>query len=287
MVQWRNGTERGDGAPGAVIAAWCFQCGLDYAADVAECVECGIPTVDHPPSPPERLAAADAPQLAYELHAWNGPARAAVENELHRANLLHTWQGPTLLVLESDEDAVDTIIGDIDDGMATAAEGVHTEGGRIGFDLGARNQELHRVVTDKLTEEGIDHELMGNGYLLVPTELEDTVGDWIEEIQERLRASSTFGKGLDGVDSHAVVEALFLASDTLRRNTRDGRAQRQLLENESLARDLKLPFGYEAPMWRSVLDQAAVLVALIEDSADDNLVEIEAAALRDMLHPYV
>ncbi len=270
-----------------MIAAWCFQCGLDYAADVAECVECGIPTVDHAPAPPERLAAADGAQLAYELHAWNGPARAAVENELHRANLTHAWEGPTLLVLEDDEDAVDHIIGAIDDAMATTAEGVHTEGGQIGFDLGARNQELHAEVAKRLTDEGVEHELMRNGYLLVPTELEDTVGDWIEEIQERLRASSTFGQGIEGVDPHDVVEALFLAADTLRRNTRDGRAQRQLLENESLARDLKLPFGYEAPMWRNVLDQAAVLVALIEDSADDGLIETEAGSLRDMLHPYV
>lgn len=40
-------------------------------------------------------------------------------------------------------------------------------------------------------------------------------------------------------------------------------------------------------MWRSVLDQAAVLAALIEDAGDDTLIEAEAAELRNMLHPYV
>ena len=84
-----------------------------------------------------------------------------------------------------------------------------------------------------------------------------------------------------------MVESLFLSSDRLRRNTRDLRAQRELLDAETIARDLKLPFGYEAPMWRAVLDQSAVLVALIEDAAEDDLVESEAGALRDMLHPYV
>ena len=84
-----------------------------------------------------------------------------------------------------------------------------------------------------------------------------------------------------------MVEGLFLAADVLRRNTRDLRAQRQLLDNASIAAQLKLPFGYEAPMWRSVRDQSAVLVALIEDAGDDNLVEIEARNLRTMLQTYV
>lgn len=271
-----------------VIAAWCFQCGLDYAPDVAECVECGVPTVGHPPTSLDGVADDDAAHLAYELHAWNGPARAAVENALHRANLAHGWQGPTLLVREDDEDAVDDIIGRVDDEMVTdATAGVSTEGGRVGFDLGARNAELHQLVAAKLTEEGVDFELMGNGFLLVPTELEDTVGDWVEDIQDRLRATDTFGRGVDGVDGHKVVEALFVAADTLRRNCRDARSQRELLDNTSLAHDLKLPFGYEAPMWRSVLDQAAVLAALVEDAAEDAMIEDEAKRLRDMLHPYV
>lgn len=270
-----------------MIAAWCFQCGLDYAQDVAECVECGVPTVSHPPSLASAMDDGDT-HVAYELHAWNGSARAAVENQLYRAHVSHRWEGPTLLVLETDEDAVDDIIGEVDDAMATTAdEGVATEGGRVGFDLGARNQELQAVVAARLTEAAVDYELMGNGFLLVDSAHEDEVGDWIEEIQEELRATATFGPGVDGVDSHEVVESMFLAADVLRRNTRDPRSQRRMLESESLAQDLKLPFGYEAPMWRSVLQHAAVLVALIEDAAEDSLIESEAAELRSILHPYV
>ena len=163
-------------------------------------------------------------------------ARAAVETALYRAHLAHAWQGPTLLIREMDEDAVDEIIEQIDDSMSTSASaGVDSEDGRLGFDLGARNQELQAAVVAKLTEEGVDHELMGNGFLLVPTVREDDVGDWIETIQAELRASDSFGPGVDGVDSHTVVEGLFLAADVLRRNTRDLRAQRQLLDNASIA----------------------------------------------------
>ena len=271
-----------------MMAAWCFQCGLDYAVDVGECVECGVPTVAHPPSSLDGDASADDAHLAYELHAWNGLARVAVEEALHRANLAHAWQGPTLLVREVDEDAVDDIIGTIDDAMPTdASAGVQTEGGRVGFDLGARNEDLQQLVSAKLTAEHVEYELMANGFLLVPTELEDTVGDWVEAIQEQLRATETFGPGVGDVDAHAVVEAIFIASDSLRRNCREARSQRQLLDNASLAHDLKLPFGYEAPMWRNVLDHAAVLAALIEDAAEDTIIESAASRLRDMLHASV
>jgi hypothetical protein len=270
-----------------MIAAWCFQCGLDYAADVAECVECGVPTVDHPPASLDE-GADDAAHLAYELHAWNGEARAEVEAGLHQAHLAHRWQGPTLLVREADEDAVDELIEAVDDSMSTdASSGVATEGGQVGFDLGTRNTDLHDRVTAKLREESIEFELMSNGFLLVPSELEDQIGDWVEAIQTDLRASDSFGPGVDGVDGHAVVEALFVAADALRRNCRDARAARELVDNTSLAHDLKLPWGYEAPMWRSVLDQAAVIAALIEDAGDDALLEAEASRLRSMLHPYV
>lgn len=271
-----------------MIAAWCFQCGLSYSAEVAECVECGVPTVQHAPMSLDTLSSDGGSQLAYELHAWNGLARATVESHLHEANLARHWQGPTLLVREVDEDAVDEIIAAIDTTMSTsAAESSEIEGGQVGFDLGARNRELHALVTEKLAAEGIEHSLLENGFLLVATDLEDAVGDWIEEIQQAMRATETFGPGVDGVDSHRVVEALFLAADSLRRNARDVRAQRDLLDNASLAADLKLPFGYEAPMWRGVLDQTAVLAALLEDVADDALVESEALGLRNMLHPYV
>ncbi len=271
-----------------MIAVWCFQCGLDFAPDVAECVECGVPTVDHPPMPLEAVGADDDSHLAYEFHAWNGPARAALETALYRAHLAHAWQGPTLLIRESDEEAVDDLVEEIDEGMSTSAtSGVASEDGQLGFDLGARNQDLHAAVVAKLTEEGVEHELMGNGFLLVPSEMEDEIGDWIEAIQESMRASDSFGPGVEGVDAHQVVEQLFVAADVLRRNTRDLRAQRRLLDNAAIAHDLKLPFGYEAPMWRGVLDQAAVLVALIEDAGDDNLVEAEARTLRNMLQTYV
>lgn len=271
-----------------MIAAWCFQCGLDYASDVAECLECGVPTVDHPPMNFDAAGADDEAHLAYELHGWNGAARAAVETSLHQSNLAHAWQGPTLIVREVDEDAVDAIIEEVDERMSTSATaGVESQDGRLSFDLGARNQQLHAAVLAKLTEEGVEHEMLGNGFLLVPTAREDDVGDWIEAIQDEMRASDSLGPGVAGVDSHSVVEGLFLAADVLRRNTRDLRAQRRLLDNAALAADLKLPFGYEAPMWRAVLDQVAVLVALIEDTGDDTLVETEARNLRNMLQTYV
>ena len=214
-----------------MIAAWCFQCRFDYAADVAECVQCRVPTVDYVPSTPDQVSTDNQSRIAYDLHGWDSEARAEVENRLHIASIAHAWEGPILMIIEADEFAVDAFMEEIDQG--------------------------------------------------------EKVGDSIEDGQEEEGSSIFLDEETGEVASHEVVEKLFLAADRLRRNTRDLRAQRNLLDAESLARDLKLPFGYEAPMWRSVLEQSAVLVALIEDLADDHFVEAQASSLRATLHPYV
>jgi hypothetical protein len=271
-----------------MTAMWCFQCGLDYAATVAECIECGVPTVDYAASLVTEPAE-DAELIAYELHGWNGLARVTVERALHAEGTPHRWEGPTLAVTVDDEDKVDGILATIDERMNTSMIPVveADEEGRIGFDLGVSNADLRARVEQKLDDLGIAHDLQEDGFLMVPVAQGDEVGDIIEDAQSFLRSAETFGEGVDGIEAHEVVEALFFASDVLRRTPGDAKWQRQILDNEALARQLLLPFGYEATMWRGVLDQTAILVALIEDTVDDELIETEASALRQMLHPYV
>lgn len=273
---------------GAMIAAWCFQCGLDYSSEVAECVECAVPTVEHAPTTMDQLAQDGEDHLAYELHAWNGGARRAVELALHRERLLHAWHGPTLMVRESDEERVDELIDVIDEEMVTSMAGAATaDGDRVGFDLGARSEALHTKVADRLAEDEIDFELMENGFLLVDGQHEEAVAALIEEMQAELRSAHTFGPGVEGVEAHVVVEAIFVAADVLRRNPRDIRQQRHLLDNGELAHQLALPFGYEAPMWQSVLDHLTSLAEGIEDDNDDDRIEADARALRNLLLQYV
>ncbi len=269
-----------------MIATWCFQCGLEYADDVAECVECAVPTVPHPPGSLDAVAADGGAQVAYELHGWNGPARAEVARDLWSAKVVHAWQGPTLMVREADETEVDDIIEAIDDRMATsAAEATEIEGGRVGFDLGARNTTLHDAVVARLDAAAVGHELLGNGFLLVEPGDEDAVGDMIEDAQAELTGRGTFGPGVAGVTSHEVVESLFLAADVLRRSPRDPKAQHQLIDAAELAPQLPLPFGYEANLWRTVVALSTSIAERLE--AGDDEIEEDAATLRTTLHPYV
>jgi len=269
-----------------MIATWCFQCGLEYADDVAECVECAVPTVPHPPGSLETVAADGGAQIAYELHGWNGTARAEVAHDLWSARIVHAWQGPTLMVREADEETVDDIIEAIDDRMATsAADSTPVEGGRVGFDLGARNTRLHDEVSERLGAAGVEFELLGNGFLLVEPGDEDAVGDLIESAQATLTGRGTFGSGVAGVTSAEVVEALFLSADVLRRSPRDPRARHELADAAALAVQLPLPFGYEAPLWRQVLALSSSIAERIDDDDDD--LDADAAALRAMLFPYV
>jgi hypothetical protein len=126
---------------------FCFQCGLDYADEVGECVECGVATVTYPPTPLHRVGGDDDPQIVYEMHGWSYDARAEAEAAMHDAQIVHGWDGPSLVVCEADEDAVDELLAGIDDGADDDESGEALDA----VDLGAINDDdagARRVMED-------------------------------------------------------------------------------------------------------------------------------------------
>ena len=61
---------------------WCFQCGIEYAPNVADCLECGVALVDAAPVDAGAVGTSDEEQLAYELHEWAGEARRILDQLL-------------------------------------------------------------------------------------------------------------------------------------------------------------------------------------------------------------
>lgn len=269
------------------LAAWCFQCGLEYDPEVAECVECGVPTVEHFPVPAHEVGGPEDEQLAYELHSWSGVLRSRVSETLYKANIDHGWQGPTLIALVDDEDAVDEILEDLGADEDADAGPHRSEDGQVALDTGGKDSPLAQDLLAELDELEIEYELLGTGFLLVPVAHEDKITEIFERLQTKHRGADTFGPGVEGVQALDVVEALFLSASTLRRSTRDLKASRELIEAADLAGQLQLPFGFEAPMWRGVLTTSSELAELIEDRGDDDEVEATAELLRNMLRNYV
>ncbi len=301
---------------------WCFQCGVDHAPRVAVCPECGVATVSYPASAIRDLAD-DDDRMTYELGAWNADARVALEQALHAAGTPRSWAGTTLEVRSVDEALVDTALSRIDAAMRTATEQPGSVGtpGRVGFDIGVRNRSLCALVRARLGASDIDHDMLDNGFLMVPATAERWVGDLIEALQgapdeapgsalsevapgapllafgpdtrpaagvpEPVTARSgppVWVEAAAGATKDVVVSILTEAAAALRADPRDDSTQRTLVAAARQASSTERAPGFDDATWERVKDQCAVVVALIEDAGDEGLTATEADVLVALLH---
>jgi hypothetical protein len=224
-----------------------------------------------------------------------------------------------------DEALVDRALARIDAAVRTGTEQHDTVAtpGRVGFDLGVRNRSLCARVCSRLDASDIDHDMLDNGFLMVPATDEHWVGDLIEALQ--VAADDVEGSGFGEVQPEAplpafgpdavpaaaapesvtaaigppvVVEAaagetsdvlvaiLTRAAAALAEDPRDGSSQRSLVAAARQASSAERPPGFDAVIWERVKDQCAVVVALIEDAGDERLTAAEADVLAALLYPH-
>jgi hypothetical protein len=268
-----------------VEAAWCFQCGVEYQADVAECVECGVPTVSEPPTDVTDVGSNDETQLAYEFHSWALEARGMLESLLTGAELAHAWQGATLIIREVDEEAVDKVVEHVEQATLPTLD---PDEEKTAYGLEEFSTAQIGKLTNALSLAGIAHDFDADGDLVVHTSDEQAADEVFERLNdEPLR----FGPGVEGVEGNEVMSALFLASSDLSRGVSDTRAMAGFREARDLAVQLELPFGLDAQMWRRILDQTDLVSGALEPDEsgdyDDEELRGEATRLREMLHPLV
>lgn len=262
--------------------AWCFQCGAEYNEDVLECVECGVPTVDHPPSDATTVGTADEEQLAYDLHEWSGESRVMLESLLTGEGIDHAWQGASLIVREADEARVDELVDDVEH---AAAPTLDPEADKVVYELDDYDDEQLTRLTNALGAAGVAHDFTADGDLVVLADDEETA----EAVFDRLDTTAEqFGPGVEGVDAHDVISELFLSVDKLRRGAGDARVVQSFLDGVELAEQLRLPFGFQSSVWRDILDRCARVRDLLGDrDGDDEELLAEVTELRDRLHVLV
>ncbi|MEQ8717079.1 MAG: hypothetical protein RIE08_05660 [Acidimicrobiales bacterium] len=262
--------------------AWCFQCGAEYNEDVLVCVECAVPTVDHPPTDVTTVGTEDEEQLAYDLHEWAAESRVMLESLLTGADVMHAWQGASLIVREADEDAVDELVDQVEE---AAAPTLDPDAEKTVYELEEYDDEQLTRLTHALGAAGIAHDFTADGELVVLSSDEEGAEAVFDRLDE---TADQFGPGVDGVDAHTVITEMFLIVDKLRRGAGDARVVRSFLDHVELAEQLRLPFGFETADWRGLLAMCGELRDLLADREgdDDELLE-KAAALRDRLHVLV
>ena len=274
------------GVGGSEPRVWCFQCGAGYAAEVASCVECGVATVSEPPADADDVGEADEDQLEYDLHEYSSQSRSMMESLLLGAGLPHAWQGAVLVVREADEQRVDEFVEAV--GRA-AAPVLADDVPRVAYELAGLDDDYVGRLTGALDAAGIAYGFDDDGDLEVAAADEARVDGLFDKLagDGSEGDSGEFGPGLDGVDAHDVLSRLFVASDRLQRNPRDRKGNRNLARGSEEIRQLALPFGFEARIWRAVLNQVESLVDIADSDATQDEIATAAATTRDVLHNFV
>lgn len=266
---------------------WCFQCGASYDEDVTECVECGVATFSAPPQPAEEVGGPEDEQLAYEFHEWSYDARNGLEAALRADELEHAWLGPTLIVCEADEEAVDQAVESV---LRARLPRLDKGLPAVVYELGDYDDAHKADVLNELLSESIAHEVDYAGNLVVGESDEEAVDALFDRLANAV-AQRQFGPGLPGVEPYQVLEALFLSSDRLRRNTSDTKAVEDFAVAHDQVVQLSLPWGYDADFWRAMLDAAdglrEALVAGPDPTEGDAASEQAALALRELLRRYM
>lgn len=268
---------------------WCFQCGSEYAPTVAVCLECGVGLVDTPPLAPEEVGTPDEEQLAYEFHDWSFESRRMLDQLLTARGIEHAWQGASMIVRSADEEAVDALVEEVE--VATLPT-LDPDAEHTVYEMAGWTAEQQTELSRRLGIEGIAHEFDANGDMVVNAEDEARVDELLDELESWAGHLAEEGEDgepidaveLDGLDVNDLLSTLYGAADRLRRNARDANGVLEFLDNAPIIERLRMPFGFDRPVWLSVVSSTRELrVALEDDNSDDDEVQARAQVVRDRL----
>lgn len=221
--------------------------------------------------------------VVYELHERSRETRVMLQQLLDADDIPYVWEGTDLVVPGAFERDVDALVEHAD---AAAEPVLPAEAEKTLYELSDWSDDDAVRLSDALAAEGILHEFDVEGNLIVLTEDEERVEEIFDEVgspdaerqegDEDGEDAETLDTG-DGPDAQAVLTDLFVASDKLRKNANDHNGVLGLVDAAGIIEEMRLPFGFDPKVWRSIVEAAVALRDAIEDddTPDD---DIEAAA---------
>ena len=266
---------------------WCFQCGAEYEAGVAACLECGVGLVPEPPVAPEDVGSDDEEQLSYEFHDWAFESRRMLDQLLTGRGIVHAWQGASMIVRSADEDEVDNLVEDVEHAtLPTLDPDVeHTV-----YEMSEWTAAQQTELSNRLGINGIPHEFDASGDLVVHAEDEERIDEILDDIEQAAELGDSVDGAdggpvdLDGLDVNELLSTVFAAADRLRRNARDPQGVLSMLDNAPTLESIRTPFGFDRIEWHGVLDLIRSVRELLDnDDSDDAEIEERAQRLRDVL----
>ena len=209
--------------------------------------------------------------------------------------VVHSWQGTTLLVHESLEEKVDSLVEEVEEAeqaKEASSRPIGPDDDLTAFEIGDWSSEMRDQLVERLVQARVPHILEestdevadeGPGWDLWVRETdEERVDLVIDDLMVRVEEASF--EELDGLEVNDLLSSLFVACDRLRRNPRDPDGIAGAVAGAGRIARVRTPFGFSAPNWRSLRDAAGELLALMEaeDTDEDELRDL-ARKLSDTL----
>ncbi len=247
--------------------------------------------------------------LAYELHEWSLESRVMLQQLLTVDKVVHSWQGTTLMVHESLEETVDSLVDEVEEteeAKEATSRPIGPEDSLTAFELAEWSEALRAELVERLVQARVPHILDTEGDteddtegdadqetepgevcdLLVREADEDRVELVIDDLLAREEEAQF--EELDGLEVNELLSALFVACDRLRRDPGDLDGMRGVVTNARRIAGVRTPFGFSAPNWRTLRNSVGELLDLVEgeDTDRDDLREL-AHRLSDTLRTLV
>ena len=277
---------------------------------------------------PEPFSDEDAPGegdagewLAYELHEWSLESRVMLQQLLTVDKVVHSWQGTTLMVHESLEETVDSLVDEVEEterAKEATSRPIGPEDALTAFELAEWPEALRAELVERLVQARVPHILDTEGDAAEgdATQSDADAGDadagdadqdtesgevcdlLVREVDEErvelliddllAREEEARFEELDGLEVNELLSRLFVACDRLRRDPGDLDGVRGVTTNARRIAGVRTPFGFSAPSWRNLRNSVSELLDLVEseDTDRDDLREL-AHRMSDTLRTLV
>ena len=244
--------------------------------------------------------------LAYELHEWSLESRVMLQQLLTVDKVVHSWQGTTLMIHESLEEQVDTLVDEVEEterAKEATSRPIGPEDSLTAFELAEWSEALRSELLERLVQARVPHILDTEGDaaegdadeetepgevcdLLVREADEDRVELVIDDLLAREEEAQF--EELEGLEVNELLSALFVACDRLRRDAGDLDGMQGVVTNARRIAGVRTPFGFSAVNWRTLRNTVGELLDLVEseDTDRDELREL-AHRMSDTLRTLV
>jgi len=276
----------------------CPLCQAEFLEFKTVCSHCDVALLDPDDDVDPRQLGEDE-QVIYELGGWPIDAQGDAAQLMAESGVPHAWMGTDVVIPALHERAIDRLLervekdygldseSDDDDGVVGGDEGDLS--GETEYDLGTWEASRRMELVEKLVFLKVPHR-WEEALLLVPTTLEDTVDDVLDEVEGLAGVvldSDMDGDGESGepFDSAEILSALFLAGERMRKGKVDVDRYGALLDALEVSDPEHPPFGFEPAVWEKALELGEDLADAVAEETDE--LEQVADELYRLLRPFI